>query len=148
LSGWLPLDLATTIIFLSEQNIIANVRIWTDSLHESSGNLSSLTNKTIMSSFGLLELKIWAEYWTVSGLQDRFWLLFCSYNLNLKTDVWNLWLFMKVLGPCLSFPSIWTRPKSMFYSSSYDPITEWCSNLNWTTISSLSLTLSLSFHFQ
>jgi len=87
LSGWPPLDLVTTIIFLSEPNIIANVRIWIDSLHESSRNLSQLSNKTIMSSFEILELEIWAEHWTMSGLQDRFQLLFCCYNLNLKTTV-------------------------------------------------------------
>jgi hypothetical protein len=50
--------LTTTIIFLSEQNIIVNVIIWTDSLHESSGHLSQLSNKIRMSSFGLLEHKI------------------------------------------------------------------------------------------
>ena len=31
----------------------------------------------------------------------------------------------------------------MFYSSSYDPITEWYSSLNWTNISFLSLALSV-----
>jgi hypothetical protein len=144
LSGWPPLDLLTNIIFLSEQNIIANVKIWTDILHESSGHLSQLSNKTRMSSFELLELEIWAEYWTMFGLQDRFWLLFCYYNLNLKTTILNLGLFMKLLGLCLSFPSIYTIPKSMFCSSSYDPIIEWRSSLNWTSISSLSLALSLS----
>jgi len=129
-------DLVTTLIFLSEQNIIGNIRIWTDSLHESFGKLSQLSNKTRMSSFGLLELEIWVEHWTVFGLQDRFRRLFCCYNLNLKTVVLNLGLFMKFLGLCLRFPY-------MFYSSSYDPIIEWCSN-----ISSLSLALSLSSQFQ
>jgi hypothetical protein len=56
-------DLVTTLIFLSEQNINANIRIWTDSLHESSGKLSPLFKKTRMSSFGLLELEIWVEHW-------------------------------------------------------------------------------------
>jgi len=148
LSGWPPLNLVTTIIFLSEQNVIANVRIWTDNLHKHSRHLSQLSNKTRMSSFGLLELEIWAEHWTVSGPQNRFRLLFYCYNLNLKTTVLNLELIMKVLGLCLSFPSIQTRPKSKFYSFSYDPITEWCSSLNWTNISSLSLALSLYSQFQ
>ena len=98
--------LTTTIIFLSEQNIIVNVIIWTDSLHESSGHLSQLSNKIQMSSFGLLELKIWAEHWTMSGLHDRFWLLFCCYKLNLKTVILNLGFFTKVLGLCLNFPYI------------------------------------------
>jgi len=148
LSGWPPLDLVTTIILLSEQNVIANIIIWTDSLHESFGHLSQFFKNTRMSSFGLLELEIWAKHWTVSELQDRFRLLFCCYNLNLKTTLLNIGLLMKVLGPCLSFPSIYTRPKSKFYNSIYDSINEWCSSLNWTSISSLSLTLSLFFHFQ
>jgi hypothetical protein len=59
-----------------------------------------------LGAFGLLELKIWAEHWTMSGLQDRFRLLCCCYNLNLKTVLLNLGLFMKVLGLCLSFPYI------------------------------------------
>jgi hypothetical protein len=58
------------------------------------------------------------------------------------------WTLMKVLGLCLSFPSIYTIPKSMFCSSIYDPITEWCFSLNWTNISFLSLALSLSSQFQ
>jgi hypothetical protein len=149
LSGWPPLDLVTILIFLSADNVIANIRIWTDSLHDSSGKLSHLSNKKKrIGAFGLLELEIWAEHWTVSGLQDRFWLLCCCYNLNLKTVLLNLWLFMKVLRLCLSFLSIQTIPKSKLYSSSYDPITEWCSNLNSTSISFLSLALSLSSQFQ
>ena len=120
MSGWPPLDLETILIFLSAENIIANIIIWTDSLHESSGKLSLLSNKTRMRSFGLLELEIWAKYWTMSGLQDRFWLLCCCYNLSLKTVLLNLGLFMKVLGLCLSFLSIYTRPKSKFCSSIYD----------------------------
>jgi hypothetical protein len=148
LSGWPPLDLVTTIIFLFEQNVITNVRIWTYNLYESSGHLSPLSNKTRISSFGLLKLEIWVEYWTVSGLQDRFRLLFCCYNLNLITAILNLGLSMKVLGLCLNFPSIYTIPKSMFCNSIYDPITEWCFSLNWTNISFLSLALSLSSQFQ
>jgi hypothetical protein len=92
--------------FLSVENVIPNIKIWTDSPHESSGKLSQLSNKTRMKSFGLLKLEIWAEHWTLSRLQDRFWLLCCCYNLNLKTVLLNLRLFMKVLGLCLSFLSI------------------------------------------
>jgi hypothetical protein len=56
-------DLVTTIIFLSEQNIIANIKILIDSLHEHSGHLSQLKKKkTKTSSFRLLELEIWAEH--------------------------------------------------------------------------------------
>jgi len=47
---------------LSEQNIIDNIRIGTDSLHESSGKLSQLSNKTKIGIFGLLELEIWTEH--------------------------------------------------------------------------------------
>jgi len=148
LTGWPHLDLVTILIFLSEQNVIANVRIWVDSPHESSRKLSQLFNKIRIGAFGPLKLEIWVEHWKVSGLQDRFWLLCCCYNLNFKTVLLNLGLFIKVLGLYLSFPSIYTRPKSKFYSSSYDPITEWCSSLDWTSISFLSLALSLSSQFQ
>jgi hypothetical protein len=95
-------DLVTILIFLSAENIIANIRIWTDSLHESSGKLSQISNKTRMRSFWLLELEIWAEHWTMSWLQDRFQLIYCCYNLNLKKILLNPGLFMKVLGLCLS----------------------------------------------
>jgi hypothetical protein len=47
---------------LSAKNVIANIRIETDSLHESSEKLSKLSNKTRIGAFGLLELKIWAEH--------------------------------------------------------------------------------------
>jgi hypothetical protein len=134
LSGWPPLDLVTILIFLSAENVIANIKIWAASLHESSGKLSQLSNKSRTSAFGLLELEIWAEHWTVSGLQDRLWLLRCCYHLNSKMTLLNLGLLMKVLGLCLS--------------SSYDPITKWCSSLDWTSISFLSLALSLSSQFQ
>jgi len=147
LSGWPHLDLVTILIFLSEQNIISNIRIWTDFRHESSRKLCQLSIKKQIGAFGRLELEIWVEHWTVSGLQDRFKLLRCCFNLNLKTAFLNLGFPMKVLGLCLSFPSIYSRPKSKFYSSSYDPITKWCSNLDWTGISFLSLTLSLSSQF-
>jgi len=103
---WVPLDLVTTVIFLFEQNVIVNVRIWIDNLHESSRHLSQLSKKIRISAFGHLELEIWAEHWIVSGLQDKFRLLCCCYNLNLKTVLLNLELFMKVLGLCLSFLSI------------------------------------------
>jgi hypothetical protein len=39
LTWWLAIDL------LAGQNIIANIRIWTDSLHESCGYLSQLSKK-------------------------------------------------------------------------------------------------------
>ena len=48
--------------FGTSENVIANIRISTDSLHESSGKLSQLSNKTRMSSYGLLELEIWVEH--------------------------------------------------------------------------------------
>jgi hypothetical protein len=83
-----------------------NIRIWTDSPHKSSGKLSQLSNKTSIGAFGLLELKIWAEHWTVSGLQDRFRLLRCCYHLNLKMTLLNLGVYMKVLSLYLSFPYI------------------------------------------
>jgi len=86
------LDLVTILIFLSEQNIITNVRIWTDYIHTSSRKLSQLSNKKRIGAFGLLELEIWAEQWIVSGIQDRFWLLRCCYNLNLKMALLNLGL--------------------------------------------------------
>jgi hypothetical protein len=78
-------------------------KIWIDSLHKSSGKLSQISNKTRISAFGLLELELWAEHWTVSGLQDGFRLLRCCYHLYSKMALLNLGLFMKVLGLCLSF---------------------------------------------
>ena len=101
-----------------------------------------------MRLFGLLELEIWAEHWTVSGLQERFRLLCCCYNLDLKTALLNLGLLMKVVGLCLTFPSIKRRPKSEVYNSRYDQITEQCSSLDCTNVSFLSLAISLSFQFQ
>jgi hypothetical protein len=98
LTWWQPLS-----SYLNKMSLLMS---WTNSLHESSGHLYQLSNKTRMSSFGLLKLEIWAEHWIVSWMQDKFRLLFCSYNLNLKTTLLNLGLFMKVLGLCLSFPSI------------------------------------------
>jgi len=70
------------------------------------GNCLSFSRKKKLRSFGLLELKIWAKHWTVSRLQDRFGLLRCCYNLDLKMAFLYLGLLMKVLGLCLSFPSI------------------------------------------
>ena len=52
---WVGLDLVTLFIFLSAENIIANTRIWIDSLHKSSGKLSQLSNKTRIGTFVLLE---------------------------------------------------------------------------------------------
>jgi len=72
------------------QKIIDNVIIWTDLNHESSRKLSQLSRKKKLRSFGLLELEIWAKHWTVSGLQDRFRLLRCCYNLDLKMAFLNL----------------------------------------------------------
>ena len=92
--------------FLSAKNVIDNVIIWTDLNHESSSKLSQLSRVKTLRSFGLLELEIWAEHWIVSGLQDRFRLLCWCYNLDSKTAFLNLRLLMKVLGLCLSFPSI------------------------------------------
>jgi hypothetical protein len=85
---------------------IANIRIWIDSHHESSWELSQLSNKTRIRSFGLLELDIWAEHWTVSGPQDKFRLLYCCYNWNLKTVILNPGLIINILGICLNFLSI------------------------------------------
>jgi len=68
----------------------------------------------------------------VSGLQDRFGLLCCCCNLDLKTAFLNLGLHMKVVGLCLIFPYIYNRPKSKIYSSRYHPITEQCSSLDYT----------------
>jgi hypothetical protein len=106
MTNYWVLDLVTILIFLSEQNVIANIRIWIDSLHESFGKLSQISNKTRIGAFGLLELEIWAEHWIMSGLQDRFKLLYCCYHLNSKMALLNLGLLMKVLGLCLSFPYI------------------------------------------
>jgi hypothetical protein len=71
-----------------------------------------------ISAFRLLELEIWAEHWTVSGLQDRFWLLCCCYNLNLKTTFLNLGLLMKILGLCLRIQvlqlQVWSNNQIVF----------------------------------
>ena len=53
-------------------------------------------------SFGLLELQIWAKHWTVFGLQDRFRLLRCCYDLDLKTALLDFYVHMKVVGLCLT----------------------------------------------
>jgi len=41
--------------------------------------LSFPTKKKRIGAFGLLELEIWAEHWTISGLEDRFRLLRCFF---------------------------------------------------------------------
>jgi hypothetical protein len=56
LTWWLAIDL------LSGQNVIANIRFWTDSFHKSCGHLPQISTKKGMSSFGLLEFMIWAEH--------------------------------------------------------------------------------------
>ena len=101
-TSWLWQSLSSSL----PKNIIDNVIIWTDLNHESSRKLSHISRIKTLRSFGLLELEIWAEHWTVSGLQDRLRLLRCCYNLDLKTAFLNLGLLIKVLGLCLSFPSI------------------------------------------
>jgi len=78
LTWWQPLS--------SCLNKMALLKFW---------HLSQLSNKIRMSSFGLLELKIWVEHWTVFGLHDKFWLLFCCYNLNLNMVILNLELSWK-----------------------------------------------------
>ena len=70
------------------------------------GNCLSFLTKNRIGAFGLLELEIWVEHWTMSGLHDRFQLLHCCYHLNSKMALLNLGLFMKVLGLYLSFPYI------------------------------------------
>jgi len=54
---------------------------------------------------------------------------FNIYTYNLKQNA-SLTHVMKGLGLCLSFSSIYRRPKSKIYSSIYDPITEQCSSLD------------------
>ena len=49
-------------MFLSAENVIANIQIWADSPNESSGKFSQLSNKTRIGAFELLELEIWAEH--------------------------------------------------------------------------------------
>jgi len=56
LTWWLAIDL------LSGQNVIANIRFWTNSFHKSCGHLPQISTKKGMSSFGLLEFMIWAEH--------------------------------------------------------------------------------------
>jgi hypothetical protein len=98
LTWWLAIDLFTG------QKVTANIRIWIDSLMKVMRICLSFPIKKWMSSFGLLKLEIWAKHRTMSRLQDKFRLLFCWYNLNLKMAALNLGLLMNVLGLCLSFP--------------------------------------------
>jgi hypothetical protein len=41
---------------------------------------------------------------------------------NFKTAILNPGLFINILGPCLSFPSRYTTPKSTVYNSRYDTL--------------------------
>jgi hypothetical protein len=131
LTWWIDLK------FLSGWNVIANIRIWTSGLHESCGKK--------MSSFGLLELEIWTKHWTISGLQEKFRLLFGFYDLNLKiTDLncgllWMFWDYVLAfhqdkpyLNPSFTAPVMTQIPNSV-------PV--------WIELS-LLLALSLSFDFQ
>jgi hypothetical protein len=78
LTWWLVIDIVGWLLtLLASQKVIANIKIGAHSLHESCGKLSQISSKRRMSLFGLLELEIWAEHRTVSGLQDRFRRLFC-----------------------------------------------------------------------
>ena len=56
--------LGNTSYLLVCRKCIANIRNWTNSLHESSGKLSQLSNVKRIGAFGLLELEIWAKHWT------------------------------------------------------------------------------------
>jgi len=87
--------LGNNLYLLVCQKIIDNVIIWTDLNHESSRKLSQISRKKKLRSFGLLELEIRAEHWTVSGQQDRFRILFYCYNLDLKMVFLNLGLLWK-----------------------------------------------------
>jgi hypothetical protein len=131
LSGWPTLDLVKILM----GNVIASIRTGTTCTHNSYRKLSYLSRKKKLRSFGLLELEIWAEHWTVSGLQDKFGLLHCCYNLDLKTAFLNLGLYMKVVGLCLiesvqNIEVIWTsRTRDMTQLPNSIPV--------WTTPTSL-----------
>jgi hypothetical protein len=62
MTRWPHLDLVTILIFLSKQNVIANIRIGIDCPHKHFRKLSQLSNKKRIDAFGLLELEIWAEH--------------------------------------------------------------------------------------
>jgi hypothetical protein len=66
LTWWLVFDIVGWLLILL-------VGYW----FELVGNCLSFSTKKNQSSFGLLELKIWAENRTVSRLLDKFWLLRC-----------------------------------------------------------------------
>ena len=144
MSGWPHLNLVAIFIFLSEQNVIDNVKIETDLTFEVLGNCLSFPKKKIevIKTYRTQDMG-----WTLNNIwvvgQIRISLLLLQFGL--ENDLFKSWTPMKVLGLCLSFPSIYNRPKSKIYSSIYDPMTEQCSSLDWTGISFLSLTLSLSF---
>jgi hypothetical protein len=79
------------LILLAGPNVIDNIRIRAPlNLWKLWAIVSSFKKKK--SSFGLLELKIWAKNRSVSELQDRFWLLHCCQDLNLKTAELSLGL--------------------------------------------------------
>jgi hypothetical protein len=135
LSGWPHLDSVTILIFLSEQIVIDNVRIWTDFCHESSRKLSHLSNKKRIGAFGLLELEIWAKHWTMSGLQDRFRLLRCCYDLDFQTVEMSLSLIWMFLAYVLAFQPY--KPNWNPRSTSPDT-TQWLNSVPvWTELASL-----------
>jgi hypothetical protein len=148
MSGWPHLDLVTILIFLSEQNVIDNIRIWTGLNHESSRKLSQISRKK--KDEVIWTSRTWDMGWTLNNVgvagQIRTSLLLLQFGLG--NGLFESCITMKGLGLCLSFPSIYSRPKSKIYSFRYDPMTEQCYSLDWTNISFLSLTLSLSFQFQ
>ena len=67
--------------------------------HTSNGGMYNLReDHDLQAKFASLATKVEAL--------DRFGLLHCCYNLDLKTAFLNIGLLMKVVGLCLSFPSI------------------------------------------
>jgi len=146
LSGWPHLDLVTILIFLSEQNVISNVRIWIDCPHESSRKLSHLSKKNIE--------VIWTSRtrdmgWTLNNVwavgQIRTSSLLLQFRLG--NGLFKSWTPIKVLGLCLSFHPY--RADLNPRSTALD-MTQWPNNVPvWTeSIFFLSLDLSLSFQFQ
>jgi len=128
---WLVFDIVGywLLILLAGQNIIANIRIWALCFMKAVGNYLSFPTKKKSELIWISRTQdmswkpnsVWAaEQVSTSPLLLRF---------ELENDKIESWTLMIVLGLCLSFPSIKSRPKSEFYNSSYDPITEWCSSL-------------------